>query len=180
MIRINPGMAFGTGTHPSTQLCLLFLEELIQPSMHFMDVGCGSGILSIAALRLGASSASAVDISPASVRSTRENATINGLSDRIQIGEDSVPLLASGALGEPQAPIVAANILAPVIMTLLDEGLADLVAPAGHLLLSGILDIQAAEVIRKGEEMGLLHAETKVMSDWCGIHLTKPEQKNTG
>jgi ribosomal protein L11 methyltransferase len=174
-IRINPGMAFGTGTHPSTQLCLLFLEELIEPGMRFFDVGCGSGILSIAAVLLGAVSAAAVDISPASVQSTIENAQLNGLADCIQVGKDSVPLLLSGYFGDPQASVVAANILTPVILTLLDEGLADLVSPGGHLLLSGILENQADDVIRKAENCGLKLVETRKISDWAGIHLIRPD-----
>ena len=173
-IRINPGMAFGTGTHPSTQLCLLFLEELVSPGVRFFDVGCGSGILSIAAVLLGAESAAAVDISPASVRSTKENAALNHITNKIQTGQDSVALLSSGTFGDTQAPVVAANILAPVILTLLDEGLAELAAPGGHLLLSGILANQAAEVISKAEGCGLTHAETRYIDDWAGIHLTRP------
>jgi len=173
-ILINPGMAFGTGTHPSTQLCLCFLEELVSPGMRFFDVGCGSGILSIAAVLLGAETAAAVDISPASVRSTKENAALNNIAGKIQTGQDSVALLRSGSFGDPQAPIVAANILARVILTLLDEGLAELTAPGGHLLLSGILANQAAEVITKAEECGMTHAETRFIDDWAGIHLTQP------
>jgi ribosomal protein L11 methyltransferase len=72
-IRINPGMAFGTGTHPTTQLCLEFLEELVRPEMTIFDIGCGSGILSAGAVILGAARVIAVDIDPASVRSTTEN-----------------------------------------------------------------------------------------------------------
>lgn len=173
-ICINPGMAFGTGSHPSTQLCLLYLEDLVRPGIHFFDVGCGSGILSIAAVLLGANSATAVDISPAAVRSAQENARLNRIEDRIHVGQDSVALLHSGHFGQSQAPLVAANILTNVILTLLDEDLADLVEAGGHLILSGILTDQATEVIHKAEARGLQFEETRCMEDWVGILLSRP------
>lgn len=172
-IRINPGMAFGTGTHPSTQLCLQFLEDLVKPGMHIFDVGCGSGILSIAAVKLGADYAAAVDVDPAAVRSTRDNCRLNRVEEQVEIGQDSVPLILSGRFRYVQAPLVIANILSSVIINLFDLGLADLVEPGGHLLLSGILENQVEPVIQKGEENGLCRAQTRMMEDWAGILLRR-------
>lgn len=172
-IRINPGMAFGTGTHPTTQLCLEFLEEFVQPGLTVMDIGCGSGILSAAAVKLGARRVLAVDIDPASVKSTQENCELNGVSSHVSIDKGSVSLVCSGHFEIATAPLVVANILASVIMSLFDEGLADLVEPGGMLLLSGILAHQADEVIVKARENGLTLRETKRIEDWVALALTK-------
>ena len=172
-IRINPGMAFGTGTHPTTQLCLEFLEEFVQPGQTVMDIGCGSGILSAAAVKLGARRVLAVDIDPASVKSTQENCDLNGVSKNVAIDKGSVSLVCSGHFEIATAPLVVANILASVIMSLFDEGLADLVEPGGLLLLSGILAHQADEVIVKAHENGLALRETKRIEDWVALALTR-------
>ena len=172
-IRINPGMAFGTGTHPTTQLCLEFLEEFVQPGLTVMDIGCGSGILSAAAVKLGARRVLAVDIDPASVKSTQENCELNGVSKNVAIDKGSVSLVCSSHFEIATAPLVVANILASVIMSLFDEGLADLVEPGGMLLLSGILAHQADEVIVKARENGLTLRETKRIEDWVALALTK-------
>lgn len=173
-IRINPGMAFGTGTHPTTQLCLALLEEEARPGMLVMDIGCGSGILSIAALRLGAQRALAVDIDPASVKSTRENCALNGLQEQVEVAQGSLSLLRDGHFGVLQAPLVVANILASVILGLLDDGLADVVEPGGCLLLAGLLDHQADEVIAKAVEQGLVFMESRQMDDWVALALVRP------
>lgn len=141
-VRIDPGMAFGTGTHPTTQLCLEILERYAQPGITTIDVGCGSGILSIAALHLGASRALAVDIDQDAMRATAENARLNDVQDRLEIGLGSVAEIRAGQYGLAHAPLVLANILAPVIIRLLDSGLAELVDPGGVLVLSGILEDQ--------------------------------------
>lgn len=172
-IRINPGMAFGTGTHPTTQLCLEFLEEFVQADQTVMDIGCGSGILSAAAVKLGARRVLAVDIDPASVKSTQENCGLNGVSSHVSIEKGSVALVCSGHFEIATAPLVVANILASVIMSLFDEGLADLVEPGGLLLLSGILAHQADEVIVKARENGLTLRETKRIEDWVALALVK-------
>lgn len=172
-IRINPGMAFGTGTHPTTQLCLEFLEEFVQPGQTVMDIGCGSGILSAAAVKLGARRVLAVDIDPASVKSTQENCELNGVAKNVAIDKGSVALICSGHFAIATAPLVVANILASVIMSLFDEGLADLVEMGGLLLLSGILAHQADEVIVKADKNGLTLRETKRSEDWVALALSK-------
>ena len=141
-IRIEPGMAFGTGTHPTTQLCLEIMEELIRPGEAVIDIGSGSGILSIAALKLGASQALGVDIDPQTLASARQNAANNQITGNLELGVGSVAEICAGAFSIREAPLVLANILAPVLIRLLDEGLADLLSPGGDLVLSGILEEQ--------------------------------------
>lgn len=174
-IKIDPGMAFGTGTHPTTQLCLELMEKAAakQPFAQVIDVGCGSGILSIAALKLGAGSVLAVDIDTESVKNSRENADLNGIGDELLLGLGSVTEILSGAFPMRSAPLVVANILGPILIRLFDAGLADLVQPGGEIILSGILDHQAESVIAAGEAHGLRRNEMIQMGDWVAISLMR-------
>ncbi len=172
-VRIDPSMAFGTGTHPTTQLCLEMVESYVRPGFQVIDVGCGSGILSIAALKLGASQVLSVDIDPAAIHSTRENAEANGVLNGLECGVGSVKEIQDGQFNLRQAPLVLANILAPVIIRLFDAGLADLTAPDGVMVLSGILDEQAAGVLEAAQKQGLRHLETRHILDWVAIALQK-------
>jgi ribosomal protein L11 methyltransferase len=165
-VKIDPSMAFGTGTHPTTQLCMAVLEDVVVPGQPLIDVGCGSGILSIGALKLGASHALGVDIDNAAILSTRENAAANGVLERLESGVGSVSEILAGAFSLRQAPFVVANILAPVIIRLFDAGLADLVNRGGRLVLSGILEDQAAGVIAAAEAVGLHFVEQRQIQDW--------------
>jgi ribosomal protein L11 methyltransferase len=181
-IKIDPGMAFGTGTHPTTQLCLEFIEEFFDPqsSIPFgydvvnrkstIDIGCGSGILSIAALKLGADFALGVDIDEAAIKASRENAQANGVPDeKFALGVGSVADVLADRFPVREAPLVLANILAPVLVRLFDGGLADLVAPDGALVLSGILQEQADSVIAAARGKGLELVEQKQMGDWVAL-----------
>ncbi len=168
-VRIDPSMAFGTGTHPSTQLCLEVVEKYVQPGQSVIDVGCGSGILSIAALKMGAQQALGVDIDSASVRSSRENAAANGVESSLEVGLGSVSEVRQGQFSLRQAPLVLANILAPVIIRLFEAGLADLVAPGGLLALAGILDEQGPSVRTAAEAKGLSFVEQRQMGDWIAL-----------
>ena len=165
-VRIDPSMAFGTGTHPTTRLCLQAIETYLEPGKPVIDVGCGSGILSIAAALLGSGEILAVDIDNASVVSTKENATANGVMERIETGLGSVKEVKSGLFSRKQAPLVVANILAPVIIRLFDAGLADLVAPEGTIILSGILAEQAAGIEAAAIAHGLTPVEKLQIDDW--------------
>ena len=144
---LNPGLTFGTGSHASTQLCLMGLERYTVPGKPVLDLGCGSGILSIAALRLGAASAKAVDIDDKCLTVAYENAALNGIGkDRYTVLVGDV--LSNGALRETLGggyDVVVANIVADVIM-----GLAPMVRqflkPGGLFLCSGIIDTRAGEV----------------------------------
>lgn len=172
-VKIDPSMAFGTGTHPTTQLCMELLEDTVRPGAPVIDVGCGSGILSIAALKLGAGHALGVDIDQAAVLSTRENAAANGVLERMETGLGSVDEIRAGKFSLRSAPLVLANILAPVIIRLYAAGLADLVEPGGAQVLSGILDSQAADVIAAAEAHGLRFVEQRAINDWVVIRLEK-------
>ena len=170
-VRIDPSMAFGTGTHPTTQLCMELLERYTVVNRLVIDVGCGSGILSIAAIKLGASHALAVDIDSQAVRSTRENAEANQVLAQIETGQGSVTEIIAGNFSIRQSPLVLANILAPVIIRLFAAGLADLVTPGGTLILSGILDRQADEVVNTAVTYGRNELERRQITDWVAIAL---------
>lgn len=168
---MDPGMAFGTGTHPTTQLSLALLETYLQPGDHVFDIGCGSGILSVAALKLGAAAALGVDIDPQADRATRENAELNGVTDKIEFRLGSIDVIQppTSKLQTPAFPVVVANILAGVILKLLDQGLAQTVAPNGLLLLSGILVEQAATVATALTTRGFRILEQRQSGDWIAL-----------
>ncbi|MBK8618481.1 MAG: 50S ribosomal protein L11 methyltransferase [Anaerolineales bacterium] len=174
-IKIDPGMAFGTGTHPTTQLCLELMEVSTDhsPLSTVIDVGCGSGILSIAALKLGATKVLGVDIDIESVKNSRENADTNGVGEELLLGQGSVTEVLSGSFQFKSAPLVVANILAPIIIRLFDAGLADLVEPNGEIILSGILAHQAENVITAAEAKGLKRNDQRQIADWVAISLKR-------
>lgn len=172
-VQIDPGMAFGTGTHPTTQLCLELLEAHFQqatmPFGDVIDVGCGSGILAVAALALGASRALAVDIDPEAIRATRENAALNKVLDSLEVASGSVGEIRQGRFSIRQGRLVLANILAPVIIKLLDEGLGELLTPEGSLILSGILEEQSGEVEAALLRHGLQVVVRQQLGDWVAL-----------
>ena len=177
-IKIDPGMAFGTGTHPTTQLCLELMELWFvgatgQSPLQVIDVGCGSGILSIAALKLGATKALGVDIDAESVKNSRENADTNGVGDELILGVGSVQEILEGKFAFGKAPLVVANILAPVIVRLFDAGLADLIEGNGTIILSGILQEQEQNVIEAGQAKGLRVNERRQMGDWVALAMSR-------
>ncbi|WP_216901514.1 50S ribosomal protein L11 methyltransferase [Synechococcus sp. CCY 9618] len=166
VIRIDPGSAFGTGSHPTTRLCMEALEALAEEreatgrgtglqGLRVADLGCGSGILGLAALRLGAATVAAADIDPLAERATRENAALNGLGGPVEGGEGPTPLTVrqgsaealAELLGGQAADLLLCNILAPVIEALL-PCFVRLLAPGGVGLLSGLLVDQAPALER--------------------------------
>ncbi len=168
-IRIDPNMAFGTGTHPTTQLCLKLTEKYLKPGMDVIDIGCGSGILSIAARLLGTHQVLAVDIDPLSVKATQDNAALNGIREGIETGLGSVAEIKQKKYSIQKAEIVLANILAPVIITLMSEGMAELVKPGGNLILSGILDHQANDVTDVVSSYGFMKGRREQIEDWVSL-----------
>lgn len=165
ILTLDPGMAFGTGLHPTTQMCLQAIEQLTRPGSTMLDVGTGTGILAIAAAKLGASAVLGVDNDRLAVAAASENAAKNDVASQITIRE--------GTLAEvPLAPydLVVVNILAPVIVGLLREGgLLGYVAPAGQLVLSGIIDEQAPQVIAALTAAGGSVHEMLTVRDWVAI-----------
>lgn len=174
-VLIEPGMAFGTGTHPTTQLCLELLEDYLPPGEQVIDVGCGSGILSIAALKLGASRALGVDTDAQALQAARQNAGLNGVAAAFETGTGSVAAVRAGQFSLQQAPLVLVNILAAVIVRLLDDGLAELVSPGGCLVLSGILEAQLEgrdgylSVLSALQRHGLQVREQRQIQDWVAL-----------
>jgi ribosomal protein L11 methyltransferase len=168
VLDLDPGMAFGTGLHPTTRLCLAALEDYIHPGTptNILDLGTGSGILAIAAAKLGGPGVSvlALDIDQIAVDATRENVERNDLSDQIAVRHGS-----TGAAHE-DAPynLIVANILATVIVDL-SKSLHDLLAPGGILITSGIFHERSDSVIEALERVGLPIREKRQEGDWICI-----------
>lgn len=137
VVRMDPGLAFGTGTHPTTAMCLEWLDEY-PPAGEVVDFGCGSGVLALAALRLGARSASCFDIDPQALIATRDNAEANGLSGKLRLC-DSARAIPGGA------DLLLANILSGPLIALAPS-FADILKPSGTLVLSGLMESEAQEV----------------------------------
>ena len=135
-IVLDPGLAFGTGSHPTTRLCLHWLEQHLIAGASLIDYGCGSGILAIAAAKLGASAVTAIDIDPQALRASRDNAAIN----RVELS-----ILSTDQPAPPAADIVVANILSSPLKVLAPM-LCQLVRPGGRLVISGVLERQIDEV----------------------------------
>lgn len=169
VVRIDPAMAFGTGTHLTTQLCLLAIEDHLVPNQAGIDLGCGSGILAIAALKAGASFALALDTDPLAVQATQRNAQLNDVQANLQVAQGSLVDILAGQFDLKQAPLVLANILAPVLVSLFQQGLAQLLQPGGRLVLSGILESQADEVLTAGREAGLRLIQRYQAEDWLAL-----------
>ena len=142
VIRMNPGMAFGSGLHPTTRLCLIALEQYLNVGDHVLDVGTGSGIQSIAAAKLGADRITAIDTESVAVETARDNAALNGVSDKIELHTGTVGSLYSKITS---ARLIVVNILAYTIIDLLIP-LREKLLPGGLLIGGGILDEYAREV----------------------------------
>lgn len=162
VLTLDPGMAFGTGLHPTTQMCLQVLEQVVAPGRSVLDVGTGSGILAIAAAKLGARPILAVDNDALAVETAVVNARLNQMEDAltVQVGTLS-------AVAVQTWDVVVANILAPVIVAMLqDDTLMDYVAPEGHLVLSGIVVEQGDDVETAVQQAGGEVQERRRIDDW--------------
>lgn len=165
VVELDPGMAFGTGLHPSTQLCMVALEDMIRPGDTVFDVGTGSGVLAIAAAKLGATRVDAVDIEPVAVRWSRENVERNGLSHVVHVEEGSVD---PGGPFTDQYDLVLANIIARILIELASS-LAGAVAPGGILVLSGIIESREPAVRREFDGTGLRFERRDQSEDWISL-----------
>lgn len=148
LIEIDPGMAFGTGTHPTTTLCLEAIEEFVHEGQEVFDIGTGSGILAVAAAKRGAV-VQAGDIDTLAVNIARQNAELNGVTGKVRVEAGNL-----GEVFQGQADVVIANIIADVIIELLPE-LPDLMKKDGIFIASGIIDLRAEEVAARMAEAGL-------------------------
>jgi ribosomal protein L11 methyltransferase len=178
IVQLDPGMAFGTGMHPTTRLCIAALEEVVRPGDAVLDIGTGSGVLAIVAALLGASEILATDIDGLAVQVARENARLNGLTvddgTGLIIRQESVP---AGAAGHFR--IIVANILAEVLVGLFDgkygnTPLAEPLTPGGLLILSGILDDRVGLVLAAAERCGLVLVDRKQEGDWVALVVARP------
>jgi ribosomal protein L11 methyltransferase len=160
VVRLDPGLAFGTGTHPTTALCLQILDSMDLAGRTMIDYGCGSGILGVAALKLGASHVVAVDIDPQALIATRDNAARNGVAACVTVQDIEAPL--------PSAYCVVANILAGPLIELAPTLTAACEA-GGHLLLSGLLKTQAYSV-KAAYASGFDMVQVVERDEWCCIY----------
>ena len=173
VIKIEPGMAFGTGTHPTTVLSLQLIERHLAPAASVADLGCGSGILSIASIKLGAELVRAYDIDPESVTATHENAAANQVLDQVTITHGSFAELAADIKAGFQPQLIVANILASVLMELLGAGLGRITPEGSRLILSGILEDQYGEVKANAARSGLIVVEELRSRDWVAVAIKK-------
>jgi ribosomal protein L11 methyltransferase len=165
VLMLDPGMAFGTGLHPTTQKCLRALEKIVQPGQQVLDVGTGSGILAIAAVKLGAANVVGVDTDEMAVKTAVANAQQNQVSEQIVVWQGDLSTVTARGWD-----VVLVNILAPVIIGLLNEGqLMDYVADNGRLVLSGIIDSQAGDVMDAVANAGGHVVETLAVRDWVTL-----------
>jgi ribosomal protein L11 methyltransferase len=167
LIRLDPGMAFGTGEHPTTQLCLESLETCLRPTQRVLDLGTGSGILAIAAALMGAERVIAVDINPVAVSVARENVAMNSVQGRVLVLEGSLDAT------KPPFDLILANISSAGIIQMAPE-LARALAPEGTLVASGIGDHLAGTCRTVLQNAGLRVRETIGRDGWCALVCTQP------
>jgi ribosomal protein L11 methyltransferase len=186
VIRLDPGMAFGTGLHPSTRLCLQVIERLAHRGAAVLDVGTGSGILSIAAAKLGCSPVVALDTDPLAVQVAQENVELNGVAEQVRLVHGSIDAGAEGVRIHSEAnysqttselpvgayDLVVANIIAEVIVGL-SPALAASLAPAGHLIVSGIIADKQEAVLVSLSEAALRIEDQLQDGDWMALLATR-------
>ena len=172
-IYLDPGLAFGTGLHPSTQLCMTAMEEVVKPGARVLDAGCGSGILSIAAARLGASSVDAFDIDSIAVRATEENVGLNDLPIMIRpfisAGPDAGHAWNPPGQPRPAWDVILINILPHIIAALLEAGIHSYLAPGGRMILAGIIQEREGDVRVALTDCHLTVVEQFVEGDWVAL-----------
>ncbi|MGF3103771.1 50S ribosomal protein L11 methyltransferase [Rossellomorea sp. DUT-2] len=168
IIELDPGMAFGTGTHPTTVMCIQALERIVKEHDTVIDVGTGSGVLSIAAAQLAADNVRAYDLDEVAVRSARLNVKLNKVQQTVTVDENN---LLNGVTG--QADVIVANILAEIILRFTLDAF-ELVKPGGSFITSGIIQPKKQEVRDALESAGFIIEEIMVMEDWVAIIAKKP------
>jgi ribosomal protein L11 methyltransferase len=162
VIELDPGMAFGTGLHPTTQMCLTALENYLDSRTRVLDLGTGSGILAIGAAKLGARSITAIDIDPLAVKAAAENVQANSVDQLIEVKAGSLPAAVS------QAPydLIIVNILARVIIQLCEAGLGRVVRSGGRAIFAGLIDTQEQGVREALQMQGLSVVDRYQAKDW--------------
>ena len=169
IIELDPGMAFGTGTHPTTVMSLQALEKTVKPGQRVIDVGTGSGVLAIGAALLGAKEVHALDLDEVAVRSARINVKLNKAQDRINVVQGNL----LDTIDEP-GEVVVANILAEIIMSFTDDAF-NVVKPGGRYITSGIISAKKNDVKEALEASGFIVEDVMMMEEWVTIISKKPE-----
>lgn len=165
-IRIDAGSAFGTGQHPTTQLCLMAIERHLTPGADVLDLGTGTGILAIAAAKMKAGQVLAVDSDAEAVRVARQNAARNNVASIVRVEAGSLPEVRSGQWQRTPVDLVVTNILAHVIVSFFEQGLAQAVAPGGLLVVSGILHSQTPDIRARLPWHGLELIAQERLAEW--------------
>ncbi len=169
IIELDPGMAFGTGTHPTTVMSLQALEKTVKPGERIIDVGTGSGVLAIGAALLGASEVHALDLDDIAVTAAKINVKLNKVQDRTTVVQGNL----LDAIKEP-GDVVVANILAEIIISFTDDAF-QVVKPGGHYITSGIISAKKNDVKEALEASGFVIEDVMMMEDWVTIISKKPE-----
>lgn len=169
IIELDPGMAFGTGTHPTTVMCLQALEKVIQQGDKVIDVGTGSGVLSIGAAMLGAGKVHALDLDEVAVKSARENIELNKVDEQVEVFHGNL----LDTVNE-EADVVVANLLAEIILSFTDDAYS-IVKPGGLYVTSGIIALKKEDVKTALEKSGFIIEEVLLMEDWVAIIARKPQ-----
>lgn len=169
IIELDPGMAFGTGTHPTTVMCLQGLEKVVKEGDTVIDIGTGSGVLSIGAALLGAKSVHALDLDEVAVRSAKENVALNKVEDTVSVFHGNL----LDTVKEP-ADVVVANILAEIITSFTDDAFS-IVKPGGLYVTSGIIGAKRDDVKTALEASGFVIEEVLLMEDWVAIIARRPQ-----
>ena len=162
VLRIDPKMAFGTGYHETTRIVLRLLADAVPEGARVLDVGTGTGVLAIAALRLGATSALGVDVDPWSVTNGQENASLNGVADRFEVREGSVEVVPEGGFG-----LVVANIIRSILEPMLPALVAK-AAPGAPVVLSGLLREERDRVVDVMADLGCTLRTEETENEWWG------------
>ena len=175
LIQIDPGTAFGTGMHETTQLCIRQLKKYVTPQTRLLDVGCGSGILSIVALKLGAAYALGTDLDPCAITATKENTEVNGISKEqfeVMIGNIIDDEAVQDKVGYEKYDIVAANILAEVLVPLTPV-IVNHLKTGGIYIMSGIIDDKEETVVEAVKAAGLEVLEVTYQGEWVSVTARK-------
>ncbi len=165
IIELDPGMAFGTGTHHTTQLCIQCLEEILSPGCTVFDIGTGSGILAIAAAKLGAKDVRAVDLDPVAVKIAGENVCLNGVQEQVTLSEGD---LLTGIAGTDKADLIVANIIADVIIRMAPD-LPTRLKDEGAVIASGIITTRLSDVIAALGQVGLEVEKIVEEGTWAAV-----------
>jgi ribosomal protein L11 methyltransferase len=171
VIRLDPGMAFGTGLHPTTRGCLALMQRLSPMPAKVLDGGSGSGILGIAALLLGAQHVVALDTDPVAVETSGANAAVNGVADRLEARKGT---MAAAERGAERYDLVLANLVATLLIDLAAR-LSTLLAPGGTLIASGIIEPRGGEVVAALESAGLVLVERLDDGEWLSLRMRPAE-----